>query len=174
METMEVTNHEQEIPARKSKKFKFRVTRQQIVQWLIANPLDLLLILMVLVGIILAINPLPNVTGADRLIRLLPAAARSSALNGVQWLTYDGGAQISGSIFFILGAGIGIWRTRQHVFNNRDFWSTNCPSCFQENTLKRVHRTQKDKLWNVLFVPVRRYRCKNCRWKGLRLDENLV
>lgn len=175
METMEVQSPKQEAPSQKKKKrFKINVSRQEVVHWLISNPIDTFLIVLTVVGIVLTINPLPSIDGADRIIRMLPASVRSNAINSVQWLTYDGGAQISGSVFFVLGAGIGLWRLRQHSIKNRAYWSTACPNCKEEHTLKRIHRSKKDKILNILSIPAKRYFCKNCNWSGIRLDENLV
>ena len=172
---MEIRDSEQEQPKKKRKKrFNFKFSRQDIVSWLINNPLDTFLILLILVGVVLAINPFPSVTGVDRIIQLLPASIRVKALSSVRWVAYGGGAQISGSVFFVIGGGIGLLRLRQHLFKMRSLRNVVCPNCKQESTLKRIHRTKKDRLINLIGIPTKRYFCKNCKWKGLRLDENLV
>ncbi|MEM7333381.1 MAG: hypothetical protein AAF490_14920 [Chloroflexota bacterium] len=175
MDAMEIREDEQNSPSPQQKKrFNFKINRRDIARWFISNPLDTFLILLVLVGVVLTINPFPSVTGIDKIIRLLPAGMRVSAISGVQWIAYDGGAQISGSVFFVFGLGVGFLRVRQHAFKARSLRSNVCPNCKEENSLKRIHRTKRDRILNWISIPSRRYRCTKCDWKGLRLDENLV
>lgn len=151
-----------------------KISRQDIIHWLRHNPVDTFLIMLILVGVVLAINPLPSVTGVDKLVRFLPASMRVKALSSIRWMAHDGGAQISGTVFFVVGAGVGFWRVRQHSLNNKKLWSTVCPNCQTENRLRRVHRTSKDKLLNTISIPTKRYRCPDCKWQGLRIDENSI
>lgn len=62
-----------------------------------------------------------------------------------------------------------IYRTRYHYRTNPRFSASACPRC--GSTLKRVHRSQFDRLLSQTFLPgARRYRCSdtNCGWDGLR------
>ncbi len=174
MDAMEIREEKPNPESKQKKRFKLNITRQDVVQWLIANPLDTFLILLVLVGVVLTLNPFPSVSGIDRLIRILPSGLRVGAINSVQWVAYEGGSQISGSVFFVFGLGVGLLRVRQHAFKARSLRSNVCPNCKEENTLRRIHRTKKDRILNWFSIPSRRYSCNNCDWKGLRLDENLV
>ena len=51
---------------------------------------------------------------------------------------------------------------------HQGFWSTHCPRC-NSKELNRIHRLTGDRLLGSLGFPVRRYRCRNCAWKGLRI-----
>jgi hypothetical protein len=61
-----------------------------------------------------------------------------------------------------------VWRTRQRLTTMPRFTALRCPRCGSE--MYRVHRHWHDRVLD-LFVPVRRYRCKNqdCTWRGLRV-----
>ncbi len=63
------------------------------------------------------------------------------------------------------------WRTRWRLMTMPRFTSRTCPQCGSD--LHRIHRRPSDRLLD-LFVPVRRYRCKNrdCRWQGLRVKRS--
>jgi hypothetical protein len=67
--------------------------------------------------------------------------------------------------------GLLAWRTRQRVLNNPALGGTTCPNCGSE--LHRSHRHGLDRAVNI-FVPVRRYRCRNreCGWYGLRVHKH--
>lgn len=55
-----------------------------------------------------------------------------------------------------------IWRLRQ----NKVLTSTSCPKC--EQPLQRISRTPIQKFISK-YIPLRRFRCPKCRWKGVRL-----
>jgi predicted RNA-binding Zn-ribbon protein involved in translation (DUF1610 family) len=73
-----------------------------------------------------------------------------------------GYALLLGALVFFL------WRVRWRLMTAPRFTTRACPRC--GNDLIRVHRHAADRLLN-LFVPVRRYRCKDgsCGWSGLRV-----
>lgn len=173
METTKVVVSRQDQPPQK-KKIKFNLTPQKVVFWLKTHPLDTSLIVLILLGVILTLNPLPNIDGVDRWIEMLPPAMRSNTIHSVHWVAHEGGAQFSGTVFFVIGTAVALWRLRSRVVSSKRMWSTRCPDCHEEHTLKRIHRTGKDKFLNRLLIPTRRYQCNLCHWQGLRIDENLV
>lgn len=149
-------------------------TMRQVVHWVQSNPLETMLLFFLVVGIILFFNPLPQFNGVDKIIVLLPTTMRGNVINIVHWMAHGGGAQISGTTILVTGFFVGLWRLREQLLYTRRYWSIACPQCQKENVLKRVHRTRKDRMLNWLAVPTRRYRCRACRWEGLRIDENIV
>jgi hypothetical protein len=60
------------------------------------------------------------------------------------------------------------WRIRWRLLRSPRYAARTCPRCGGD--LHRTHRRRRDRIVN-LYVPVRRYRCKNrdCRWHGLRV-----
>jgi hypothetical protein len=72
-------------------------------------------------------------------------------------------------ILILLGVTIVIiFRIRWRILNNDHFWSDHCPRC-DSSGLKRVRRYWFDRLIGVFGIPVRRYRCSDCKWRGLRV-----
>lgn len=64
-------------------------------------------------------------------------------------------------LFYLLAR----WRILRKVY----LWpEAGCPACGHE-TLVRVHRRGKDRLYAWVGIPVRRYHCRECRWHGLRI-----
>ncbi|MBN1317154.1 MAG: hypothetical protein JXA42_16850 [Anaerolineales bacterium] len=73
------------------------------------------------------------------------------------------------AIFILLGViFVIIMRIRWRILRNDRFWSDHCPRC-DSSGLKRVRRHWLDKLIGISGIPVRRYRCSECRWRGLRV-----
>lgn len=86
----------------------------------------------------------------------------------VDWLVNSGGA-------WIMAAAIaGLWVAyllikRSRLVNNQHLWvDAGCPQC-QERELIRVSRERSDRFYNLLGIPVFRYACRNCTWRGLRI-----
>ncbi len=75
-------------------------------------------------------------------------------------------------LLLILVLGLALWRTRQRLTTQPRFTELECPQCGAD--LSRIHRRRRDRALS-LFVPVRRYQCKNreCRWSGLRIRRAL-
>lgn len=147
---------------------------EKVGGWVHTHPLESMLLFFLVVAVVLVLNPLPQFDGVDEIMAFVPTPMRGDAINFIHWLAHEGGAQASGTAFFVIGAAVGVWRLRIYALEKREFWSTACPDCKVENTLKRIHRTRRDRLLNWLTIPTRRYRCRNCKWEGLRLDEYLV
>jgi hypothetical protein len=91
------------------------------------------------------------------LIRSLTDFARRTTLS-----------DLTAYVLLFVVAGLVIWRTRQRLMTQPRFTETKCPRCGGD--LARIHRRWRDRAAN-LFVPVRRYQCKDreCRWRGLRV-----
>lgn len=64
-----------------------------------------------------------------------------------------------------------IWRTRWRLMTMPRFTASKCPKCGSD--LRRIHRRGIDRLLG-LFVPTRRYQCKNaqCDWQGVRIKRS--
>lgn len=90
-----------------------------------------------------------------------------TTLPGLDWL-------LTGANNLVLGGGLlfgGILLAliaRFLVMRNRALWaSAGCPQC-REHDMLRIQRQNSDRAIS-LFVPVRRYACRNCTWQGRRL-----
>jgi hypothetical protein len=80
-------------------------------------------------------------------------------------------SDLTAYVLLLLVAGLGIWRLRQRLMTRSRFTEPRCPRCGSD--LHRIRRYWRDRVAN-LFVPVRRYQCKNqeCRWRGLRVRKS--
>ena len=54
--------------------------------------------------------------------------------------------------------------------NQANFVSSGCPSCGYAH-LKRMERLKRDRMLATVGVPLRRYICPECHWKGTRVNE---
>jgi predicted RNA-binding Zn-ribbon protein involved in translation (DUF1610 family) len=58
--------------------------------------------------------------------------------------------------------------------NQANFVSSGCPSCGYAH-LKRMERLKRDRMiGNAAGVPIRRYICPECHWKGTRVNEEYL
>jgi len=72
-------------------------------------------------------------------------------------------------ILILLGAiFVIVLRIRWRLLNDSRYWCDHCPRC-DSSGLKRVRRHWLDRLIGALGIPVRRYRCSECKWSGLRV-----
>jgi hypothetical protein len=93
-----------------------------------------------------------------------------SALGAVEGLATSMTLSDLLGLLLLAGAAIFVvWRLRWRLTTMPRFIDRKCSRCGSD--LHRVHRRRFDRVLNV-FVPVRRYRCKNraCRWQGLRVS----
>ncbi len=125
--------------------------------------LDKLIIgLLPLLGLFFAILPF-----LDQAL-LLQARQAGGLRPFVDWLVNSGGAWIMAAAMF------GLWilfllLKRSRLVNNEHLWvDAGCPQC-QERELIRVTRERSDRFYNLLGIPVYRYACRNCTWRGLRI-----
>ncbi len=131
--------------------------------WPGLNFLDKLVIgLLPLLAIFFAILPF-----LDQAL-LLQARQAGGLRPFVDWLVNSGGGWIMGAVMF------GLWVAyllikRLRLVNNEHLWvDAGCPQC-QERELIRVSRERSDRFYNLLGIPVFRYACRNCTWRGLRI-----
>jgi hypothetical protein len=77
-------------------------------------------------------------------------------------------SDLTGYTLLLVALAAVAWRARWRLMTMPRFTSKKCPRCGSD--LHRIHRRRSDRLVD-LYVPVRRYRCKNrdCRWQGLRV-----
>ncbi len=125
--------------------------------------LDKLIIgLLPLLGLFFAILPFLD---QSLLLRARPAGGLRPF---VDWLVNSGGAWVMAAAMF------GLWVAyllikRSRLVNNEHLWvDAGCPQC-QERELIRVSRERSDRFYNLLSIPVFRYACRNCTWRGLRI-----
>lgn len=139
------------------------VSTVEPADWRGLGLLDKLIIgLLPLLALIFAILPF-----LDQAL-LLQARQAGGLRPFVDWLVNSGGA-------WIMAAGmLGLWIIyllikRSRLVNNEHLWvDAGCPQC-QERELIRVTRERSDRFYNLLGIPVYRYACRNCTWRGLRI-----
>ncbi len=80
-------------------------------------------------------------------------------------------SDLTGYVLLLIALAFVAWRARWRLTHMPRFTRTKCPRCGTD--LHRIHRSRFDLVLD-LFVPVRRYRCKNhdCRWQGLRVKRS--
>ena len=87
----------------------------------------------------------------------------------LSWLGYGWGARIIAALSvlgaLVLAAQIAYSRV---VLRPDRQYSAGCPNC-QQHTLQRIGREPSDYLLKTVGVPVRRYKCEQCGWKGRRI-----
>jgi hypothetical protein len=109
---------------------------------------------------------------ASEWLRQGAQSLRAFSRGASQWLLerVEGTSAIDLAVYAFLGAGLlfVLWRVRWRLTTMPRFRARECPTC--GGGLRRIHRRSLDRLISV-FVPVRRYRCRNneCRWQGLRV-----
>jgi hypothetical protein len=71
----------------------------------------------------------------------------------------------------VIVLGLVAWRTRWRLMTSPRLTTQKCPVC--DGEVHRIRRRTRDRLLSV-FVPVRRYRCRNreCNWQGLRVQRS--
>jgi hypothetical protein len=76
-------------------------------------------------------------------------------------------SDLTAYIILLVVIVVALWRTRWRLMRLPRLAAQECPRCGSE--LHRIHRRFRDRLLG-LFLPVRRYQCKNrdCRWHGLQ------
>jgi len=104
----------------------------------------------------------------------LPSAARSSLLEGLNYLitllptlikSAINPKNLLAIIIIVAVSYFFVQRLRYHIFRLYGYDET-CPVC-QHHTHK-LHRKGYQR-WLSYLIPIRRYHCSNCNWKGLRI-----
>ena len=77
-------------------------------------------------------------------------------------------SDLTGYTLLLIAVAVVTWRIRWRLMRTPRFTERTCPRCGGD--LHRIHRHWQDRVVN-LYVPVRRYGCKdhNCDWHGLRV-----
>lgn len=120
-------------------------------------------LLSLILALFFLINPLPYF-----IPREFEETLTSSNLP--QMLAYGSGAITLGIIFSVISIILLFLIVRGIMANSRRYWSIVCPNC-EGNQLKRLARTRNQRIIGKLFfLPVRRYICAGCGWKGSRVD----
>lgn len=68
---------------------------------------------------------------------------------------------------------VGARRLRWRINHTYAFWKDVCPRCGDPD-LQRIPRKPYERRIANLGIPVRRYYCVSCRWRGTRIDGTLV
>lgn len=112
--------------------------------------------------------------GLDVLILLLLALAFVAlTYRWHRWFTED--TTIGGVILLSLTIGLGLVRMRHHLLNSNRWLDTNpCSRCGHAELKRTPRKPWHYALASITGLPLRRYICAACGWKGLRLDESKI
>jgi hypothetical protein len=101
------------------------------------------------------------VAGTTGLLSSVTGAVRA-------WVMSTTLSDLLGYVFILTAVVLLLWRHRQRLMRDPRRTTLLCPRCGSE--LHRIHRHSLDRIL-TLYVPVRRYQCKNddCLWHGLRV-----
>lgn len=141
-----------------------RSNRSAAHSWVNRNRLPLSMIGCLVGGFLFLLNPwvvfIPSTEPGD-----------STWVNVQTWLASNGGSQVIGGLLLLASFPLSILFMRRTVLYNDRFWRRNgCPHCGRDE-LRRTGRLWYHRLLNLLGLPVRRFVCPNCHWKGGRIDE---
>ncbi len=91
----------------------------------------------------------------------------------IAWLAYQGGAQLVGVGGFLMAGFFNLLSWRRHYMYDKTRWRTKgCPNC-HEHSLRRTKRTTAELLLRLLFIPIGRFVCTNCGWKGRLIQDDV-
>lgn len=115
---------------------------------------------LLLAALLLLANPFP---------RWVAQPAMGASLSLAQVMAYRGGSLLVGLLLLASVLALGFARLRARI-NRIERWQKDlCPVCGSDD-LRRVHRRWYQHLPSWLGIPVRRYVCGNCQWRGARID----
>ena len=82
-------------------------------------------------------------------------------------------SDLTGLVLLAIALAVVTWRIRWRLLRTPRYTARACPLCGED--LQRSHRRRRDRIAN-LYVPVRRYRCRNrkCGWHGLRVGTGVT
>ena len=135
---------------------------KKIDAWLSRNGLDLFGICFFLLALVLLLVPFHTLLSENQLESRL-----------VKWLVFEQGTPSLGGAFLVVAVLVGVVRVRMRINGRQQWWARQCPTC-QGTHLSRIHRTWPDRLLGKTGIPVRRYVCRDCGWRGLRIDESRI
>ena len=139
-------------------------------RWLRHHYLESLLAAALATAVIFYLNPFPLL---DLLVDRLPFTLAYQLTRLGKWLAYGGGSQLISGLFLVTAAAVVVVRWRRQFIDNDHLWSSRCPNC-QSADLKRIRRTWPDRLVSRFVIPVRRYLCADCQWRGRKADRSRV
>lgn len=134
---------------------------RRLLQWL---P-DLMLVLLAAIGIIFLFN----------LWWSIPVSVRPGGPLGqfMDLLAARGILPWVGMPLLLTTALVGARRLRWRINHTYAFWKDVCPRCGDPD-LQRIPRKRYERRIAALGIPVRRYYCVQCRWRGTRIEGTLV
>lgn len=155
-------------------------TRQSLIYQVMARlwpewRLEVFIVLLVAVGIFLLVEQmqirqtlLSWLRWGFQALRSFGGSMRRGLVDFVRNTTFS---DLTGYALLLIALAFAAWRTRWRLMTMPRFTARKCPRCGSD--LRRIHRRFLDRLLS-LFVPVRRYRCRNrdCWWCGLRVRED--
>jgi hypothetical protein len=146
--------------------------KSRIPPWVRDYAIELGLVFSILIAIFLLVEPWEIRKTVFGLVRRSIHAfdkATSTIWNIVlQWF---GGLTLSDATAIVLLAVVFVvagLRLRWRIIRSPRLYSNHCPTC-NASGLKRIHRRWIERLPTLLGIPVRRYYCGHCGWRGLRI-----
>lgn len=122
---------------------------------------DLLILLFLVLAIVLLFDPFAGMLDQ----------ASGSWRRFLEPLVVDRLGVVIGALLLVATLIAGSYRVRWRINHATRFWMHRCPACGGED-LRRVRRNPRDRWLGRLGIPARRYICPECRWVGLRIDQN--
>ncbi|MBE2197575.1 MAG: hypothetical protein IAE79_03125 [Anaerolinea sp.] len=156
-----------EVPENQGKYRRRRSSRRKhqskaVVGWLSHNGLDVLINVLFVVGILFLFDPFRFIVDPDQYTTGLG-----------RWFFHEQGMQSLGGLGLVTAVLIGSIRLRWRINNRQQWWARGCPKCGSSD-LSRIHRTWSDRLLGAVGIPLRRYTCRNCHWRGARIDDSRI
>lgn len=135
------------------------------LRWLLQLLPDLLLLALFLIGFIFLFN----------LWWYVPSALRPRGFVGqfFDMLRAGGFMPAIGLIILIFTLVCAARRLRWRINNTHAFWKSACPRCGSHD-LQRTPRKPVERRVANMGIPVRRYICVECHWRGPRIESTLV
>jgi hypothetical protein len=162
------TTHHRVRRRRKPRRFLASVRRVWYGWWV-----EILVVVLTLLAVFLLVERIDiRRTLAAGLVRLLAGLGQGISIHSQRVRDFIQGTSPSDLIAYLLlllVIGLVVWRLRWRLTTTPRFTEIKCPDCGSD--LHRIRRRGRDRVLS-LFVPVRRYQCRNhdCQWRGLRVQ----
>jgi hypothetical protein len=104
-------------------------------------------------------------------LRRLSQGARDMVLMPIAWLEQMTASDLLAVFLIVTVVVLVLWRQKQRMVKSTRLTRLACPDCGGE--IHRIRRHWYDRVI-ALYVPVRRYQCKDhdCQWRGLRVHRS--